>query len=379
MNFEDEPYVRIYKRRTVTIKLLGWEGRAVFRELLLEVDRSGVLDLGDESPAQAVAALTDIPLEIVEVGMARAIKLGAIEVRGRALLVPRFMEAQEAKQSDKIRQRESRARRAAEIRLGLDLSPKERIVYFLRSEHGGPVKIGISDDLAKRLVNIQSSRPDKVIVLAQAPGTVEDERSIHARFWHLHESGEWFQATDELLAYIKSVAKSRSLVTPGDVSQPVTCHTVSPSDQLSSAELSRAEEGLPTVDQPRVSKPRAAAKPRQVPVPMSEAVEIPEALIEAKAEAWGVAPDVVRSKVKEFRLFWSERGDRRTPANWARTFAHRIDSQGKNGFLHKPDPSSVVRLRPVAGNSIADMQRRQQERIARLEAEEEAARKAAAR
>lgn len=116
MNFEDERYVRVYTRKTVTTKLLGWEGRMCLHALLLEVDRAGVLELEGMDPAEALAAMADIPIEHVRVGMARLLERGVALVRDGRLFLPRFLEAQEARQSDAQRQRESRGRRAAELR-----------------------------------------------------------------------------------------------------------------------------------------------------------------------------------------------------------------------------------------------------------------------
>lgn len=113
MNFEDESYVRLYKRKTVTSKLIGWEGRACLAALLIEVDRAGVLDLEGMDPADALAAMADMPIEIVRVGMARLLERGVVIVHDGQLFLPRFLEAQEARQSDAQRQRESRAKRAA--------------------------------------------------------------------------------------------------------------------------------------------------------------------------------------------------------------------------------------------------------------------------
>jgi hypothetical protein len=117
VNFEDERYVRVYTRKTVTMKLLGWEGRMCLHALLLEVDRAGVLELEGMDPAEALAAMADLPIEHARVGMARLIERGVVTVRDGILLLPRFIEAQEAKQTDAQRQRESRANRAARLRI----------------------------------------------------------------------------------------------------------------------------------------------------------------------------------------------------------------------------------------------------------------------
>lgn len=117
MNFEDEPYVRVYKRKTVTAKLIGWEGRMVLRSLLLEVDRAGALDLEGMDPAEALAALDEMPIEHVRTGMARLLERGVVMVSDGVLFLPRFLEAQEARQSDAQRQRESRGKRAAALKV----------------------------------------------------------------------------------------------------------------------------------------------------------------------------------------------------------------------------------------------------------------------
>jgi len=114
VNFEDERYVRMYTRKTLTKKLLGWDGRACLNALLLEcVDRAGVLELDGLDPAEVLSALSDLPLDIARSGMAKVLERGVAVVRNGVLFVPNFLAAQEAKQSDAQRQRESRARRAA--------------------------------------------------------------------------------------------------------------------------------------------------------------------------------------------------------------------------------------------------------------------------
>jgi hypothetical protein len=122
VNFDDEPYVKAYKRKTVTTKLIGWEGRAVLAALMLDVDRAGVLDLSGEQPVDAVAAVTEIPIDVCRVGLARLLERDVVRHIGDRLVLPRFLPAQDAKQSDRVRQAESRAKRAAIAQLPLELS-----------------------------------------------------------------------------------------------------------------------------------------------------------------------------------------------------------------------------------------------------------------
>ncbi len=232
MNFGDERYVRVYTRDTVDWQALGWEAQALFLLMLRKVDRAGILDLG-RSGVRGLAAMVAIPVDVTERSLQILLDDGCIEQRGTALIVRNFIEAQEACMSPAVRQQESRLRRRDMLRSGLDPDQKETVIYFVQGEDGGPVKIGKADDLAKRLIGLGTSRPDKLVVLAAAPGTVEQERLVHARFASVREKGEWFTATDELMTYTRLVAANGAgawpqlntfTVTNRDASQKVTSH-----------------------------------------------------------------------------------------------------------------------------------------------------------
>lgn len=112
MNYADEAYVRLYLRDTINWKMLKWEGKCVIVLLIRKVDRAGVLDLGEFSDemAKAVAALIELPEDVVEAGLANIIKHKSIVRSGQFLVMPNFIEAQEAVQSDRVRKAEQRAR-----------------------------------------------------------------------------------------------------------------------------------------------------------------------------------------------------------------------------------------------------------------------------
>jgi len=114
MDWPNERYVRIYTRDTRTLKLIGWEGRAVLWEVIRKCDRAGVMD-GVRTP-EDLALMVDIPVETVRVAMGRMVSTGAVEITDVGLVVPNYIAAQEAKQTDRQRQRESRARRATAAR-----------------------------------------------------------------------------------------------------------------------------------------------------------------------------------------------------------------------------------------------------------------------
>lgn len=110
MDFPNERYVRLYTRDTLTWERMRHDGQALFCLLLRKVDRSGVLEIGDVPPAEALSIILRAPIEFCSV-IDRLVDLGAVERGPAALVLPRFLEAQESPQSDAQRKRESRARR----------------------------------------------------------------------------------------------------------------------------------------------------------------------------------------------------------------------------------------------------------------------------
>lgn len=113
MDWSNERYVRLYTRDTETWKLLTWEGRALLTLLLRKVDRAGVLET--KHGARGVAALVELPLDLVERGLPQLLEDGTVAAHAVGYYIPKFLEAQEAPASDALRQKEARERR----RLGI--------------------------------------------------------------------------------------------------------------------------------------------------------------------------------------------------------------------------------------------------------------------
>jgi hypothetical protein len=110
MDWSNERYVRLYTRDTTSWKLFSWEARFVLMSLLRKVDRSGVLDVGNDG-IEGLAALIEVPLEIAAVGVPQLLKRETLVQRDTLFVMPNFLPAQEAKQSDAMRKREERERR----------------------------------------------------------------------------------------------------------------------------------------------------------------------------------------------------------------------------------------------------------------------------
>ena len=119
LRFEDEQYVRIYPKQTATYHKLGWEGRVVLHELFLHLDRLGVFSCSEDDPVAAASLVTEIPPDIVRVGLKRAIQqkcLVYIDQDGGYLFAPRFREAQEARYSNRLLCKRKRERAVAAAR-----------------------------------------------------------------------------------------------------------------------------------------------------------------------------------------------------------------------------------------------------------------------
>lgn len=116
MNFDDEPYVRLYVRDTKTWLRLEFEGQCVLMFLLRKLDKAGVLD-GMDDLVSDVALVTRVPEAIVAIGMPRLLKWGVFQHVGDRLIMPNYIEAQNAIRTDKARQRDMREKRLAQARL----------------------------------------------------------------------------------------------------------------------------------------------------------------------------------------------------------------------------------------------------------------------
>lgn len=206
MDWPNERYVRLYTRDTMTWLRLRFEGQALFCLLLRRCDRAGIIDIGEAEPWEAAQVHCQCSEEFARVGMQRLLDCKVFEHVNGALVLPNFVEAQEASMSQTMRQKEHRLKRRDLVRSGLDPSQRETAIYFIQSEHGGEVKIGRADDVAKRLVGLQTSRPDKLVLLAATPGTLQQERELHTAFSAHRVKGEWFSPTTELMSLVNSVA-----------------------------------------------------------------------------------------------------------------------------------------------------------------------------
>ena len=77
-------------------------------------------------------------------------------------------------------------------------------VYFIQA--GEYVKIGITENLTRRLASLQHANPLPLVLIRAVEGDTDREQAIHRRFAHLRVRGEWFHCTNDLLEYALTIS-----------------------------------------------------------------------------------------------------------------------------------------------------------------------------
>ena len=80
---------------------------------------------------------------------------------------------------------------------------KYQKTYFIYNEEAGTVKIGRGVDPIRRLANLQTGSTSKLKLLAVI--NEDCEAILHRRFAHLRTTGEWFEASPSLMAFIRDI------------------------------------------------------------------------------------------------------------------------------------------------------------------------------
>lgn len=87
---------------------------------------------------------------------------------------------------------------------GLDLSGKISYVYFFRLGEDGPIKIGYTKRIRRRLSVVQVDNPCVVRLISVIEGGRKEEFALHKKFESYRLYGEWFSPEKELIDFIYS-------------------------------------------------------------------------------------------------------------------------------------------------------------------------------
>lgn len=99
--------------------------------------------------------------------------------------------------------------------------PDDR-VYFATVQGSRMVKIGVTENVARRHNGLQSSTAERVDFVLTIRGDRGVEQWLHARFAHLRTHHEWFWRTDEIDVYLDALRACADLDPrgPGDKGEP---------------------------------------------------------------------------------------------------------------------------------------------------------------
>ena len=76
-------------------------------------------------------------------------------------------------------------------------------IYFIQMGDVGPIKIGFTKDIGKRILSLQTSIPYPLKLLCFFPGNEDMEKKIHSCLPEIRIEGEWFLPHPLLLREIE--------------------------------------------------------------------------------------------------------------------------------------------------------------------------------
>lgn len=87
----------------------------------------------------------------------------------------------------------------------------EHVVYVLRAGETMRIKIGYTNDIARRVVELQVGCPELLVLQLAVPGSLQDENELKQRFAAYRRHGEWFDLSPEIEAWIEAARVTRSV------------------------------------------------------------------------------------------------------------------------------------------------------------------------
>lgn len=81
----------------------------------------------------------------------------------------------------------------------LDKVAQPQRVYFLQQGEGGPVKVGVTDNVVRRVKELEAQRGARLTLLATMPGTRDLEQAIHRALAAHRIEGEWFRPVADVV------------------------------------------------------------------------------------------------------------------------------------------------------------------------------------
>lgn len=73
------------------------------------------------------------------------------------------------------------------------------MIYMIRAGDDGPVKIGFTNDVTRRVTKMQTDHYQRLVMMRVFDGGPREEALLHGRFAELRLVGEWFTFSDDML------------------------------------------------------------------------------------------------------------------------------------------------------------------------------------
>lgn len=86
---------------------------------------------------------------------------------------------------------------------------RKAYIYFLYAPISKRMKIGYTKFFDQRFAKIQSSSPEQLEVLRVIEGDGRLERMLHRLFSIERDHGEWFEASESMVTFAKSLEEKR--------------------------------------------------------------------------------------------------------------------------------------------------------------------------
>lgn len=78
----------------------------------------------------------------------------------------------------------------------------KRVVYFLQRGEDGPIKIGVSLNLKRRISELQTTSSEPLRLLGTVRGGYDLESNLHYELDEHRVHGEWFKPSAQVLAVV---------------------------------------------------------------------------------------------------------------------------------------------------------------------------------
>lgn len=78
-------------------------------------------------------------------------------------------------------------------------------LYLIINTKNGSLKVGKTKNLVDRLAQLNTASPDKLMYEEIKESLGHLEKGLHEKFKHLRKNGEWFEYSEEIINYFRSL------------------------------------------------------------------------------------------------------------------------------------------------------------------------------